>query len=64
MLEPLEGEGAAWEVEVGAGGDFGGGVGGSEFLEGSVDEVLDGEVGVVPDDSVVVAHMEEIIYKR
>ena len=45
------------------GGDFGGGVGESEFLE-SVDEVLDGEVGIVPDDSVIMTHMEEIIYKR
>ena len=57
VLKAIKGDGALFDAELDIGvDDFFGGVG-AKFLVGSVEAVLEGEIGLIPDNSLLVAHL-------
>ena len=57
VFKTIEVDAALFDVELDIGVDDSFGGVGAKFLVGSVEAVLEGEIGLVPDDSLLVAHL-------
>ena len=57
VLKTIEGDGTLLDAELDIGIDDSFGGIGAKFLVGSVEAVLKGEIGLIPDDSLLVAHL-------
>ena len=63
-LEAVKVDGSFRDVEVEVGVDGSSLPYAAQFLEGSVDAVLDRKIGVVPDYPLVIAHIEEMNIRK
>ena len=57
VLKTIKGDGTLFDAELDIGVDNSFGGVSAKFLVGSVETVLEGEIGLIPDDSLLVAHL-------